>query len=326
MLFVWFVVEYYFFMTQPLLAFLNAHYADAPFRAGTAFETQGQRQASLVHGASGRYVVKITDPGRREATVETDTRTMAYLSQMGFPAPCPLPSQDGRLYLDTGEKPQRFLYLYPYIPGTAPRPGDSFFRRLGETLASLHALPWEGQVPLSAYRPADELALIRPRVEAVSDPAQRPIVEDLLGMIDRFPTFDDLPTGIIHTDPYFVNLLETPGGAIYLIDWDDAGVSYPLLDVGYVVAHLCSFTPRDRALWGVPGAPEGLSFRPDWARLFLDAYQSVRPLSALEQQYLADAVRLSFLVYIIDWSTGALIEPNYQRMKMVEQAMGFKGG
>lgn len=312
---------------ESLTAFLDAHYDGGPFQVETTFATNGQRMAFQIQGARARTVVKLTDPGRRESTVATDTRTQAYLANMGFPAPRIAAARNGALYVPADALGAgRFLYCYDFIPGAAPHPGDSFYRRLGQVLAQLHTLPWEGLVPISTYTPSAELPLVREMVAAAGEPGQESVTADLLGLIDRFPSFDDLPTGIIHTDPYFVNLLETPGGALYLIDWDDAGVSYPLLDVGYVLAHLCSFTARDRALWGVPGDPEGLLVRPDWAQTFLDAYQSVRPLTAPERQRLPDAVRLAFLVYSVDWGSHRLILDNYRRMKLVEAALGFSPG
>lgn len=308
-----------------LAAFLDAHYDGGPFQIERAFATNGQRMAFLARGTQARYVVKVSDPDRRETTVATDTRTQAYLAGVGFPAPRPQPARSGALYLPYDALPGegRFLYLYDYIPGGPPQPADRFYRRLGQMLAQLHSLPWEGLAPISPYRPEVELPLVRERLAGLDDSAQAEVIADLLEIIDAFPSFADLPTGIIHTDPYFVNLLETPAGGLYLIDWDDAGASYPLLDVGYVLAHLCSFTARDRALWGVPGAPDGLLARPDWAQLFLDAYQSVRPLSAAEIRRLPDAVRISFLVYVVDWGTRRLIPENYQHMKLVEQTFGL---
>jgi hypothetical protein len=226
---------------------------------------------------------------------------------------------------------------------------------LGGLLARLHSLPVGGEVPAassgaegrlavpeSGYRPEQNLPGLRDALRQVDSfigeagpltpREQRAIVPELLELIERFPSFDRLPRGIIHSDPYFVNLIETPAASsgveappavpandLYLIDWEDGGVSYPLLDVGYVLAHLVTFTPRDRAVWGVPGPESGPNWRPDWGREFLDAYQAVRPLTAEEQRLLPDAIRLNFMEYIPNWGTSELILDNYLRMKMVEE-------
>lgn len=283
-------------------------------------ETNGERAAYLVCGAQAagqpkRYVVKVTDPARPEGVVQADVNTPLYLSDQGFPAPRPLAARDGRLYLAYGD---RFLYVYELIEGSHPRPDDDFYRRLGYLLANLHSLPVTDAVPRSGYRPAEVLPGVWQALARVDRVDLRLEVKELLEMIEHFPSFADVPEGIQHSDPYFVNLIEDPQGKLYLVDWDDGGVAYPLLDVAYVLAHLCTFTARDRQTWGVAGPGEGLTWHPDWAEAFLAAYQAVRPLNLTERRRLPDAIRLSFLVYIPEWGGDGLILDNYRRMKMVD--------
>ncbi len=309
----------------PLLEFLNDCYANGPFAIETAFSTNGQRQAYRVRGASGCCVVKLTDPGRKEITVRADVGTPAYLTAQGFPAPRPLAGRDGRLYYPYGD---RFVYLYEHIPGEHPRPCAAFYQRFGELLARLHSLQVSSETPRSAYRPEESLPIVREallradsftgEVDLLSPDARRAILPELLEKIDCFPSFDRLPQAIIHTDPWLENLIETPTGDLYLIDWEDAGVSYPLLDVGYVLSYMVTFTARDRAMWDIAGPPSGPDGHPDWGREFLAAYQSIRPLDAEEQRLLPDAIRMSFLEYIPNWGAGELIVDNYCRMKLVE--------
>jgi Ser/Thr protein kinase RdoA (MazF antagonist) len=156
---------------------------------------------------------------------------------------------------------------------------------------------------------------------APPDPEQQRMAREMTEMVAQMPSFEGLPQGLIHTDPYLVNLVEDPSGTLYLIDWDDGGVSYPLLDVAYV-AHLCTYPRHEAARWQVigPSAEKfGLIWKPEWMRTFLAAYQSVRPLSALEKERFAAAVRLSFLIYIWDWDNRRLITENYERMKILDQ-------
>ncbi len=278
-------------------------------------ETKGERAAYRVQGSRGRWVVKVTEPDRAESAVQADVSTPFYLAEQGFPVPRPLPARDGRLYLVYGD---RFLYLYEYIEGHQPRPGMDFYRRLGHLLAQLHRIPVSAAVARSGYRPEEILPGVQRALVRVSCLDFRSVVDELLEMIGRFPSFAEVPEGIQHSDPYFVNLIEDPTGKLHLIDWDDGGVAYPLLDVAYVVAHMCTFTARDRQIWGVPGPEEGLAWRPDWAKAFLAAYQAVRPLTPSERRRLPDAIRLSFLIYIPAWDGSGLILDNYMRMKMVD--------
>lgn len=295
--------------------FLAANYDLGQVRLEKALATQGRRAAYRVRGARGCWVVKVTEPDRGEVALRADVITPFYLAKQGFPAPCPLPAYDGRLYRPYGDS---FLYLYEYIEGDHPRPNKDFYCRLGNLLARLHSLPASAAVPRSGYRPAEVLPGVQRELVRISRPDFRLMVNELLEMIERFPSFAEVPEGIQHSDPYFVNLVENPAGKLYLIDWDDSGIAYPLLDVAYGVAHMCTFTARDRRIWGVPGPDEGLTWRPDWAEAFLAAYQAVRPLTPNERRLLPDAIRFSFLVYIPAGDGEGLILDNYMRMKMVD--------
>jgi homoserine kinase type II len=301
---------------QDLIEFLNRRYA-GPFTIQSRLKTNGLREAYRVQGPGGVYVVKLTDPGRAEQTVRADVGTPAYLASHGFPTPRPVPASDGRFYLPYGD---RFAYLYEFLPGTHPRPSTIFYQRLGSLLARLHNLSCDGaDIPESAYRPAEVLTNVRETLLQVGPADQRALVPELIEIIDNFPDFSGLPKGIIHTDPYLDNLIEGPDGSLALIDWEDGGISYPLLDVGYVLAHLSTFTARDREKWGVPGPPNGLLRRKDWEEQFMKAYETVRPLTESERSMLPDAVRMSFIVYIPMWGTDELIIENYERMHMAEE-------
>jgi Ser/Thr protein kinase RdoA (MazF antagonist) len=318
------VLTCYNFRMLSIPEFLDANYPCGPFHIETAYITSGQRRAYRVRGAKGQYVCKLTDPGRAESVVRADVGTPEYLSEQGFPAPRLAEALNGDLYLSYDD---RFLYLYEHIPGEHPRPKAGFYKRLGRLLAHLHNLPPDARVPESDYRPERILAEVRQALLAcdlfIGDPTdltpaeKQAIVPELVDIIDRFPNFDRLPRGIIHSDPYLVNLVETPGGDLYLIDWEDGGVSYPLLDVGYVLAYMVTFTAQDRGLWGVPGPEAGPDYHPNFGKEFLDAYQAIRPLTGEELRLLPDAIRLSFIEYIPNWGTTELILDNYRRMKMV---------
>lgn len=305
-------------LDSTLAALLAEHYSlDHPTLL-RVLQERGGRRTLLLDSPAGKLVVKLTHTGRNENTVAAETEILAHLARHAFAAPAPVKSRDGRLYLPLGDG--RFVSVYRYLEGTHPLPDDDFYTRLGELLARLHGLPTEGYNRPTSYRPTTILAAAREALSAVRDPLHQAAIDELLEIIRTFPSFDDLPTGLIHTDPWFDNLLAQPDGSLALIDWDDSGIAYPLMDVAYVVAYLCTFLPWDREKWQVPG--EGLvTWRPDWAHRFLQAYHDIRPLSAAEKALFQAAVRLNFLVYIYDGESGAFIHENYRRMKIVEGFM-----
>lgn len=302
-------------MNPELATFLTTHYHLDGLSLLRVLQERGGRQTFLVAASPGKLVVKLTHPGRAEQTVAAETGILAHLARYAFPAPEPVPDREGRLYLPFED---RYVSIYRYLEGTPPQPDEAFYTQLGHLMARLHRLPIEGFEHASPYRPEQILGEAFDFLSSLRHPLHQAAIDELLEIITHCPGFESLPTGLIHTDPWLENLLVDSGGNLALIDWDDGGVCYPLLDVVYVVSYMCTFLPWDRAQWNVPG--EGLiTWRPDWARRFLQAYQEIRPLSKEETALFTAAVHVSFLAYIQDWETGSFIHENYQRMKIVER-------
>jgi thiamine kinase-like enzyme len=188
----------------------------------------------------------------------------------------------------------------------------------GGLLARLHSLPLDEAARVSLHRPDYILNDLRAYLRETPDtPDQQRMAEEIWQVIANFPSFDGLPEGLVHTDPYFVNLLETPRGGLTLIDWEDAGIAYPLMDVGYV-GYLATYLPHDRANLGLADDRRPVTWRPDWAQAFLDGYQEVRPLTRSERELFPWALRLNFLEYIWEWTERRIIPENFQRMKILE--------
>lgn len=302
-------------MDPRLLPILQTQYGLENVQVQQRFATNGRREAYLLQTEQGRLVLKITDPGRSEELAKSDTAILETLARFDFPAPLPFPTHEKRLYLPLDD---RFFYLYRFIEGKKPLPTAAMLSACGALLARLHSLPLDSSARSSLHRPPYLISEIQGYLQSAPDtPEQQSMAEELLAALADFPSFEGLPEGLIHTDPYFVNLLEGKHGGLYLIDWEDAGISYPLIDIGYV-GHLTTYLPHDRANLELSG-DETITWRPDWAQAFLDGYQAVRPLSREEQALFPFAVRLNFLIYIWDWDQHRIIPENYRRMKLLEQ-------
>lgn len=302
-------------MDPRILATLQSQYGLEDVKVMQRFATNGRREAYLLQTEQGRLVLKVTDPGRSEELVKSDTAVLDYVARFDFPAPLPFPTRDKHLYLPLDD---RFFYLYRFIEGNKPKPSAAMLSACGALLARLHALPLDASARTSLHRPAYLLNEVEGYLRSAPDtPEQQAMAGEMLAMLAAFPYFEGLPEGLIHTDPYFINLVDAAQGGLYLIDWEDAGISYPLIDVGYI-GHLSTYLPHDRVNLGLSGDEE-ISWRPDWAQAFIDGYQSVRPLSSQEQDLFPYAVRLNFLIYIWDWDQRRIIPENFRRMKLLEQ-------
>jgi|GEM_PF-4526969 len=301
-------------MDPRLLPLLDSEYALKQVNVLRRLATKGRREAYLLETERGTLVIKITDPGRAEDLVRGDTHILAHATRFDYPAPRLVLTRGGQLYLPLDE---RFFYLYHFIEGQPPRPSAATLAQTGALLARLHSLPVDQDARASLYRPPYLLDEIRGYMRsAPGDPEQQAMAQEISALLDAFPSFNDLPQGLIHTDPYFVNLIANAHG-LHLIDWEDAGLSYPLIDAGYV-GHLTTYLPHDRTALGLEG-DEAITWRPDWAQAFLDGYQAVRRFSRAERELFPWAVRLNFLVYIWEWDERRIIPENFRRMKLLEQ-------
>jgi Ser/Thr protein kinase RdoA (MazF antagonist) len=297
-----------------LIPLLHSQYGIDSVQVVEPLKTNGQREAYLLQTELGRLVIKITDPDRSEEVVQTDVGILDDLARFEFPAPIAVHTLTHGLYLPFEN---RFFYLYHWIEGKKPSPSASMLAQCGALLAALHNLPLDRTARRSFHRPSNLLPEINSwLLDAPDTSLQREMAGELLAIAAAFPSFEDLPETLIHTDPYFVNLLDGADGRMYLIDWEDAGCSYPLLDVGYL-GHLTTYLPHDRINLGLTGS-EAITWRPDWAQAFLDGYQAKRRLTDLERSLFPWAVRLNFLMYIWDWDQKCIIPENYQRLKLLE--------
>ena len=62
-----------------------------------------------------------------------------------------------------------------------------------------------------------------------------------------------------------------------------------------------------------------IAWKADWAKRFLDAYQSIRPLTAAERAFLPHAALFNMIEYIQDWDTHTLIEDNCLRYRILKE-------
>lgn len=301
-------------MQTEVIQFIDQHYALDQLEIEADLTTWGQRKALLLNARQGRYVVKICEAGRSESVVQSDVGILAYLAKYAFPAPHLLKTRAGEDYLAYGDS---FLHIYTFIEGRHPRPDPDFMYRAGQCMARLHNLPYDGYGKASTYQPAALIDEVKASLNRALTTDQRELAFELLQDVDALPAFEGLPVGLIHTDPYLVNWISDNAGQLYLIDWDDAGIGLPLLDAAYCVANLSTYPRHEAERWDVP-VEGSITWRKDWAGVFLEGYQSERRLGERERQLFAAAIKLNVLAYIWDWSAERIIEGNVERMRLLE--------
>jgi Ser/Thr protein kinase RdoA (MazF antagonist) len=257
----------------------------------------------------GRGAVTVTDWLCGRAAV------LRWLEEQAYPAPRVVPTRSGD---PVGLAGVWATLATGYLAGTPLRPGTDELRMLGEALGRLHALDsstFTGAVDAgaggavagggsavaggggapgmaagrAAWHPEIAVPAALGRLEAVEDliPAdQRQLLEQLRDVLLAVQQRAQLlPSAVVHGDPWPGNAIRTAPDQVTLIDWENAGLGIPLLDLGYCLleGHLDL------------GLPAG---QPDEDRVAAVAagYSRWRRLQPAEQEMLLEGIRFAAAV------------------------------
>jgi thiamine kinase-like enzyme len=131
------------------------------------------------------------------------------------------------------------LLVTRYYPGRTWQASDydnvSRLRRLGERLAILHRQP---APPIARFDPlAVGLSYVR-RLDAQRAAATGPVIQRLTRLCTELLSSDVSPS-VVHGDLWEGNLLEdsTPDSPLWLLDWEYAQVTEPLMDIAGLLAY-----------------------------------------------------------------------------------------
>lgn len=225
-----------------------------------------------------------------------------WLEQRGYPAPRVVRTRSGDL---VGLAGIWATLATTYVTGAPLRPGAGQLRLLGEALGRLHALGAgtfaDGAGAASAgaaarrasWHPETAIPAALGRLAAMESqvPADlRPLLEQfrdvMLAMRRQAPA---LPAAVVHGDPWPGNAIGTAQDRVTLIDWENAGLGLPLLDLGYCLLE-CHLDV------GLPGGqPAAWHIRPDEDRIAAVAagYSRWRRLEPAERDLLLEGIRFA---------------------------------
>ena len=222
------------------------------------------------------FVLRIYHPGvRAECEIRSELAWMdAIAAERLVPVPTTVAAQDGTTILDVGELGAPiYAVAFTVLPGRELTDDDlpTMFSRLGALTARLHRHARSWTPPRWFSRPRWDLRTTLgdaphwgPWHASVPDAEQRRQLQKLadvvLGRLRRFGIGPDR-FGLIHADLRMANVL-ADGDALGLIDFDDAGLSWYLYDLGAALT-VC----------------EGRSDVDDLVAGWVDEYRRVTPLS-----------------------------------------------
>jgi len=158
--------------------------------------------------------------GRRsDADLAWETSLMLHLDREGLTVPVPIPAVDGRLFADG-------LVVMTYVEGGPPStPAD--WRRVADALRHLHRVT-EGWPQRPGWRSSTDLlhAETGTRVDLGAMPA-----EGVARCRAAWARLAGRETRVVHGNPASPANVRVTAERVALIDWDEAHVDVPYLDL-----------------------------------------------------------------------------------------------
>lgn len=155
---------------------------------------------------------------RSDADLAWETELLIHLDSQGLTVPLPIPTLDGRLFVDG-------LVVMTYLEGGPPET-QADWGRVAETLRDLHRLT-RGWPQRPGWRSSTDL--LQAETGTKIDLAAMP-PEGVARCRAAWARLAGRPTCVVHGDPNPRNVLMTVD-RVALIDWDEARVDVPDLDL-----------------------------------------------------------------------------------------------
>lgn len=224
-------------LSEPELYRVARAFGLEPKSAGP-IEGGWENSSYLVAAVEGRFVATVL---QRRGLAEAEARAgfLCQLSLLGLPVPAPRRVSEGGWALSHDGKP---VVVSSFVAGTCGRPleaGQLF--DLGALLARVHGSEASCEAPPSVRLEARDLAWLEDRSE--DDAFVRWALERYEDLAPAVADEDRrVPT---HGDPFGDNIVVTAGGELVLIDWDDAGLDLPEVDLGMAILAHCDSNGLD---------------------------------------------------------------------------------
>ncbi|MBU2665319.1 phosphotransferase [Actinoplanes bogorensis] len=156
---------------------------------------------------------------RDDADLAWETGLMQHLDRAGMAVPVPIPTVDGRLFVDG-------LTVMTFMEGGPPATPDDW-RRVADTLRELHRLT-AGRPQRPGWRSSADLlhAETGTKVDLGAMPA-----ESVARVRAAWARLAGRPTSVVHGNPANPGNVRVTAERVALIDWDEAHVDAPDLDL-----------------------------------------------------------------------------------------------
>jgi Ser/Thr protein kinase RdoA (MazF antagonist) len=156
---------------------------------------------------------------RSDADLGWEAELLRHLDREGHAVPVPIPTVDGRLFAEG-------LTVMAYMEGGPPQTAADW-RRVADTLRDLHRLT-QGWPQRPGWRSSTDLleADTGARIDLTAMPP-----EAVARCRAAWARLRGRPTAVVHGNPGNPGNVRITAGRVALIDWDEAHVDVPVLDL-----------------------------------------------------------------------------------------------
>lgn len=156
---------------------------------------------------------------RSDADLAWETELLQYLENEGLAVPAPIPTKDGRLFVDG-------LVVMQYMEGGPPTTEDDW-RRVADTIGRVHRLTY-GWPQRPGWRASSDLleAEIGTRIDLSAMPP-----EGVARCRAAWARLAGRQTCVVHGNPNNAGNVRITKDRVALIDWDESHVDVPDLDL-----------------------------------------------------------------------------------------------
>lgn len=156
---------------------------------------------------------------RSDADLAWEAELLQYLDRQGLTVPVPLPTADGRLFVDG-------LVVMKYMEGGPPET-EADWRRVAETVREVHRLT-QGWPQRPGWRSSTDLLHVEKgtRIDLAVMPP-----EAVIRCRAAWARLAGRETCVVHGNPNSPGNVRITAGRVALIDWDEAHVDVPDLDL-----------------------------------------------------------------------------------------------
>jgi len=230
-----------------------------------------------------RWVLRLLQHPEGVATFHATATLLDWLYLQQYPVPQIRLTGGHQL---VGMRDNWATLLISFIEGTVLTPQPPDLRLLGARLGQLHSLT--GPPPPGSRQSRCHPKNIAKRTmaqlytDSLSVPtAYTPLFIDLHASMQAIIEEEPAIIRVTHGDIWYLNAIKTGTERVDIIDWDNIGVGFPILDLGYLL--LSSHFNLD----------DPLTMKPDEAKVqaIMQGYQQYYRLSRQEKNIMLHAVR-----------------------------------